>query len=229
MMTSSKAPVLLWDIDGTLLYNDVRGLGPYFDAIARVAPDVPVPEIVTHGKTDWQVICELLEAANLDIGLAEAVSEQLDEVSRSYLEPEGALTLLPFVTEALGAFSDAGLRNGLLTGNSIRRSRMKLTGAGLDETLIDWDAGFFGSRTRVRSDLSHAARARFEGVPMLLIGDTPLDGHAAQKAGIPFAAVCTGVYDASAFDGEDCVLVLENLKDSRDRILSAIMELLPNT
>lgn len=25
MMTSSRAPILLWDIDGTLLYNDVRG------------------------------------------------------------------------------------------------------------------------------------------------------------------------------------------------------------
>lgn len=225
MMTSSSAPVLLWDIDGTLLHNDVRGLGPYLDAIARVAPGVPVPEIVTHGKTDWQVICELLEAAKLDIGLAEAVSEQLDEVSRSYLDPEGALKLLPFVPEALGAFQSAGLRNGLLTGNSIGRSRMKLEGAGLDAGLIDWDAGFFGSRTRVRSDLSHAARARFEGVPMLLIGDTPLDGHAAQKAGIPFVAVCTGVYDASAFEGENCLLVLEDLGDGRDRILEVLPQI----
>ena len=225
MMTSSSAPVLLWDIDGTLLYNDVRGLGPYLDAIARVAPGVPVTEIVTHGKTDWQVICELLEAAKLDIGLAEAVSEQLDEVSRSYLDPEGALKLLPFVPEALGAFQSAGLRNGLLTGNSIGRSRMKLEGAGLDAGLIDWDAGFFGSRTRVRSDLSHAARARFEGVPMLLIGDTPLDGHAAQKAGLPCGAVCAGVYDASAFEGENCLLVLENLGDGRDRILEVLPQI----
>lgn len=224
-MTSSSAPVLLWDIDGTLLYNDVRGLGPYLDAIARVAPGAPVPQIVTHGKTDWQVICELLEAADLDIGLAEAVSDQLDDVSRSYLDPAGALKLLPFVTEALGAFQSAGLRNGLLTGNSIGRSRMKLTGAGLDAGLIDWDAGFFGSRTRVRSDLSHAARARFEGVPMLLIGDTPLDGHAAQKAGIPFVAVCTGVYDGSAFESEDCLLVLEDLGNGPDRILEALRQI----
>ena len=227
MMTSSSAPVLLWDIDGTLLYNDVRGLGPYLDAIARVAPGVPVPEIVTHGKTDWQVICELLEAADLDIGLAEAVSDQLEEVSRSYLEPEGALKLLPFVPEALSAFQSAGLRNGLLTGNSIGRSRMKLTGAGLDAGLIDWDAGFFGSRTRVRSDLSHAARARFENVPMLLIGDTPLDGHAAQKAGIPFVAVCTGVYDGSAFESEDCLLVLEDLGNGPHRILEALRQITP--
>ena len=222
MMTSSSAPVLLWDIDGTLLYNDVRGLGPYLDAIARVAPSVPVPEIVTHGKTDWQVICELLEAADLDLGIAEAVSDQLDEVSRSYLDPEGALKLLPFVSEALGAFQSAGLRNGLLTGNSIGRSRMKLTGAGLNAGLIDWDAGFFGSRTRVRSDLSHAARARFKDVPILLIGDTPLDGHAAQKAGIPFVAVCTGIYDASAFENEDCLLVLDDLSNGREQILEVL-------
>ena len=224
-MTSSPAPVLLWDIDGTLLYNDVRGLGPYLDAIARVAPDVSVPGIVTHGKTDWQIICELLEAANLDIGLAEAVSKQLDAVSLSYRQPDGALKLLPFVPEALRTFRDAGLSNGLLTGNSIGRSRMKLTGAGLDASLIDWDAGFFGSRTRVRSDLSLAARARFAGVPMLLIGDTPLDGHAAQKAGIPFVAICTGVYEASAFQNEDCLLVLEDLGNgSTDRILEALEE-----
>ena len=224
-MTSSPAPVLLWDIDGTLLYNDVRGLGPYLDAIATVAPGVSVPEIVTHGKTDWQVICELLEAAELDVGLAEAVSEQLDQVSRAYLHPDGALRLLPYVPEALGAFRDAGLRNGLLTGNSIGRSRMKLTGAGLDAALIDWEAGFFGSRTRIRSDLAHAARARFEGVPMLLIGDTPLDGHAARKADIPFIAVCTGVYAANAFENEDCLLVLDNLENGRDRILEAIRQM----
>ena len=104
---------------------------------------------------------------------------------------------------------------------------MKLTGAGLDAGLIDWDAGFFGSRTRVRSDLSHAARARFANVPMLLIGDTPLDGHAAQKAGIPFVAVCTGVYDASAFENEDCLLVLEDLGNGPDRIQEALRQITP--
>lgn len=225
MMNDASAPVLLWDIDGTLLYNDVRGLGPYLDAIARVAPGVPVPEIVTHGKTDWQVICELLEAANLDVGLAEAVSEALDDVSRVYLDPNGALKLLPYVPEALAAFRDAGLRNGLLTGNSIGRSRMKLEGAGLEPALIDWDAGFFGSRTRVRSDLSQAARTRFASVPLLLIGDTPLDGHAAQKAGIPFVAVCTGIYDASAFEREDCLMVLEDLSHGAHEIINSVRQM----
>ena len=224
-MNDTSAPVLLWDIDGTLLYNDVRGLGPYLDAIARVVPGVPVPAIVTHGKTDWQVICELLEAAGLDLSIAEAVSDALDDVSRVYLDPDGKLKLLPHVPEALAAFHEAGLRNCLLTGNSIGRSRMKLEGAGLDPALIDWNDGFFGSRARVRSDLTHAARARFSAVPMLLIGDTPLDGHAAQKAGIPFAAVCTGVYDAAAFENEDCLLVLEDLGHGTDRILEALRQM----
>ena len=48
---------------------------------------------------------------------------------------------------------------------------------------------------------------------------------AAQKAGIPFVAICTGVYEASAFQNEDCLLVLEDLGNgSTDRILEALEE-----
>ena len=109
-------------------------------------------------------------------------------------------TLLPGVNEVLGHLKVQGIRNGLLTGNSELRSRRKLEGGGVDLTLIDWSAGFFGVSSPVRSALTASARQAHPHTRLLIIGDTPFDGIAAKAAGIPFLAVCTGKYDRSAFE-----------------------------
>ena len=218
---SEEAPIVIWDIDVTLLAAGDGGITQFHRAISNVSGKKQLPSLAAHGKTDWQIIREILEEAQLDLELASKVSEELDRLSDVYLTTARA-TLLPTVNAVLGQLKAQGVRNGLLTGNSELRSRRKLEGGGVDTALIDWSAGFFGVRSPVRSALTASARQANPNTRLLIIGDTPFDGIAAKAAGIPFLAVCTGKYDRSAFEDSDAIAVIDSLADGYEAILVAI-------
>lgn len=209
-MSNDTTAIILWDIDGTLLAAGNGGLEHYHQALRDVVPGAAAPDLSTHGKTDWQVIREMLAAAGLPLAHAEALSARLDQISTDFLSAE-RLQLLPAVPEALAYFAQRGISNGLLTGNSELRSRHKLGGAGLDLSLIDWENSFFGARAARRAEVALAARQRHPDGRLLIIGDTPFDGHAAEEAGIPFLAVCTGKYARGDFAGVPSVAILDAL------------------
>lgn len=218
---TGQAPIVLWDIDGTLLAAGDGGIVHFHKAVSNVSGKHELPTLAAHGKTDWQIIREILQEAQLDLELAPRVSEELDRLSDIYLTTARA-TLLPSVNEALGQLKAQGIRNGLLTGNSELRSRRKLDGGGVDIALIDWSAGFFGVRSPVRSALTASARQAHPNTRLLIIGDTPFDGTAAKAAGIPFLAVCTGKYDRSAFADSDAIAVIDTLAEGYETIVAAM-------
>jgi phosphoglycolate phosphatase len=154
--------------------------------------------------------------------LAPAVSAVLDRNADVFLGSAHA-TLLPGVPDVLRRLHERGLRNGLLTGNSEVRSRNKLTGAGLDPGLIDWDCSFFGSRSPTRPDLARTARRTWPDTKLLIVGDTPLDGIAAAAAGIPFAAICTGVYRRADFAGFETVAILDALDEQASDVIGGLV------
>lgn len=209
-MSTDTSPIILWDIDGTLLAAGNGGLEHYHGALRDVVAGAPAPVLSTHGKTDWQIIREMISAAELPLSLAEPFSDRLDQHSTIFLDAE-RLQLLPAVVETLEHFAGRGIPNGLLTGNSELRSRHKLSGAGLDLSLIDWDNSFFGARATRRAEIALAARAGHPDSRLLIIGDTPFDGHAAEEAGIAFLAVCTGKYARGDFERVPTVAVLDAL------------------
>ena len=150
---TKEAPIVLWDIDGTLLAAGDGGITHFHRAVSNVSGKRQLPSLAAHGKTDWQIIREILEEAQLDLKLVPKVSEELDHLSDVYLTTARA-TLLPSVNEVLEQLKAQRIRNGLLTGNSELRSRRKLEGGGFDTTLIDWSAGFPGVRSPVQSVLT---------------------------------------------------------------------------
>ena len=124
----------------------------------------------------------------------DAVSQRMDELSDAYLTDAARRQAAPGVDEAVRACAAAGWSNGLLTGNSPHRARVKLAGAGIDVDAFDWDRSWFGGRFVRRSDLTAAARGRPGDTTAVILGDTPADGEAADAVGFPFLAVATGAY-----------------------------------
>jgi phosphoglycolate phosphatase len=188
---------VLWDVDGTLLLNSANAGTFYHDAIREVAGVGPAPDephAVEHGKTDAQIITERLERWGGDPARFAAVSARLDELSGAYLTDEARRTAAPGVAAALEAVAAAGWVNGLLTGNSRHRARVKLAGAGVPVDAFDWSRSFFGDRAVRRSDLTAAAQAELAGSTAVILGDTPADGAAADAVGFPFLAVATGAF-----------------------------------
>ena len=224
-MRTPPTKTVLWDVDGTLLLNSAKAGAFYHDAIREVAGVGPAPDephAVEHGKTDGQIISERLTRWGGDPGLFEAVSRRMDELSDAYLTDAARRQAAPGVDAALHAVAEAGWSNGLLTGNSRHRARVKLEGAGVDVAGFDWARSYFGDRYLRRSDLTAAARGDLAGATALILGDTPADGAAADAVGFPFIAVATGVYSEEELRGTSAVLVLADLEHGLPALIETL-------
>ena len=116
-----------------------------------------VPKVVMSGKTDRQILREILVAAGVPddrlegaiaVGLVEAEACLKDSARR--LPVEGRVH--PGVPEALKALHGAGAVQSVVTGNLRANARVKLAAFGLDEHL-DLDIGAFGSDDEDRNCL----------------------------------------------------------------------------
>ncbi len=214
---------ILWDVDGTLVRNGKDAGNLYHEAVElalgrAIANRLPN----THGKTDGQILRETIAAHGLPDDLHAAASAHLDELSRLRHEGGSHRELCPGVHEALAATAARGWVNCLLTGNSASRSRYKVTGAGVDASVFDWQHSWFGEVSPVRSELTLRARAELPDDRLVIIGDTLGDDAAATAAGLPFIAVATGVLTADDLRETDAILVIDDLASGLSELLDAV-------
>ena len=107
------------------------------------------------------------------------------------------------------------MTQSLLTGNIEPNAHVKLAALGLDG-LLDMEIGGYGSDSGIRPELVDIARRKAERLRGLevarsdtvLIGDTPLDVHAAHQNGARAVAVATGRFTVQELldTGADAVL-----------------------
>lgn len=215
-----RETLVLWDVDHTLIENGGISKETYQGAFERVVGRPPSTRPVTHGRTDLQIMRELLVANGespevfgpisifADV-LRDVMGSKADDLARRGY-------ILPGVVDALSALSDQpNVLQSVLTGNVVENSRLKVTTFGL-EKWIDLDIGGSGSDDIVRSKLIDASRQKvaekygrvFDRESTILIGDTPLDVQAAQDGGAKIIAVASGVHgvDELAEYGPDAVL-----------------------
>ena len=207
--------MILWDIDGTL----VNSRASRADKHVKAAEVFLGRELPTHersaGKTDRQIISELLQTNRTEPRLA-AVAETLkilDSLSIKEIR-QYPVSCNPGVTDALEMASRAGWVNGLLTGNTPVRARAKLKSAGIWE-VFDQDYAYFGHQAPSRGDLvaASASAIRSAGCSIaIVIGDTPLDILSAQEHELQVVAVATGPYSAAELSGLNPDLLLSDWK-----------------
>src|SRR5579859_2625915 len=145
-------PVILWDIDGTLVRtNGGRvSVNAFLRAMRRVAtlPDELTYPTDAGGKTDMQIAIEVLVASAI---AEDAALELLSGFGPAYLaelQSEraaliGDLRVLPGVPAALARLNELGICQTLLTGNLEPIARLKLAAAGLD-CYVNFDLGAYG-------------------------------------------------------------------------------------
>lgn len=194
--------LLLFDIDGTLLSCGPQVRGLFAAALEEVfGTRGPIDSLDFAGKTDPQIVLELMAAAGL---AEEAVQPQLPRMREAFRRQMAAgllrekMRLMPGVRELLEELSARReLTLGLLTGNWEVTGRIKLSRFQLDGFFT---FGSFGDDAVDRCDLVPAALRRAERlagrrfVPeeTLIIGDTRRDVACARAHGIPVLAVATG-------------------------------------
>ena len=120
----------------------------------------------------------------------------------------------------MAALAEGGIVNSVLTGNGRPVSRMKLESAGLDVSLFDWDAAYFGREWSDRVEMAKAARARHPHA--VIIGDTVNDGACAVGSGIPWIAVGTGGHPREELAEYSPVAWFDDLVGRESELIEAI-------
>jgi phosphoglycolate phosphatase len=232
--------LILWDVDNTLIDNGGVSKETYALAFELLTGQSPLVRPATDGRTDFQIMRELLSANSvdtekyIDIRQFEGVLVEAMERNRPHLSQRGHV--LPGVIDALSALSTAPtVLQSVLTGNIANNARAKLGAFDLD-AWFDLDIGGFGSDDKVRSSLVNAARRKvskkfdihFDRSSTILIGDTLLDVKAAHDGGAKILAVATGVHSTTQLSEAGADVVLDSLADL-DRFLTALVDLRTNT
>jgi phosphoglycolate phosphatase-like HAD superfamily hydrolase len=226
--------LVLFDIDGTILRSAGAGRRAITAALAEEIGDASgFQRVRFDGKTDPQIIAELLEAA----GHAGPHSEErVQAVCARYvalLEDELASTsgmrLLPGFPAILDRLeATRGVILGLLTGNLARGAALKLRAVGVDPERFR--VGAFGSDSGHRPDLAPIAARRAapligwvpSGDEVVIIGDTPADVTCGSGIGARTVAVATGSYAMAELEACGAHAVLPDLADT-EAALAAIL------
>ncbi len=226
--------LVLFDIDGTIVLSAGAGRRAITAALAEAIGDATAFERVRFdGKTDPQIVAELLEAAGQVGPHSEERVQALCTRYVSLLEDElasasglGLMPGFPAILDRLEATS--GVVLGLLTGNLARGAALKLRAAGLDPDRFR--VGAFGSDSGHRPDLPAIAAERAvplfgrrpAGAEVVIIGDTPADIACASGIGARTVAVATGSYGVAELEACGAHAVLATLADI-EAALAAIL------
>jgi phosphoglycolate phosphatase len=227
--------IVLFDIDGTLLWTKGAGRRAMLRALAANIGTSGPADHRYDGKTDRQIIREAMQAegftpADVDAKMEPVLASYLLELIVELDREDHGVELLPGVPElldALEARDDVVL--GLLTGNVVHGAERKLRVAGID--FGRFRVGAYGSDGEHRHDLPAIARDRasahvgrpVSGGSCVIIGDTPSDVACGRGIGARAIAVATGAFDVAALTACAPHAVFPDLTDTA-AIVRAIVD-----
>ena len=225
---NSTMPVILFDIDGTLVRTGGAGKSAMESALVDAFGVKELRDEVPYsGRTDTAITRDLLRVHGIDPtpanqrALRDAYLAQLP----LSLKSKGG-TVCPGVPELLATVAGKpGVVLGLLTGNVRSGARTKLGHFGL------WDffaCGGFGDDHFDRDDVARSALASVrqhvgrdvDPADVWVIGDTPLDVSCARAIGANAVAVATGWHPVEELAGCAPDLIFDDLSDPT-RLLTA--------
>ena len=220
--------LVLFDIDGTLLATEGAGKRAVTRALKDVFGSTGPADYHFDGKTDPQIVRELMKLDGLD---DKTIDAKMHRLLNLYVEnlsyelrapdktPPRALSGVPELLDALEARADVVL--GLLTGNIERGARMKLDAVGIE--FSRFRVGAYGSDHERRPQLPAIARERcrrqtgafVQGAEVVVIGDTPDDMTCGRALGAQAIGVATGRFSVAQLLEHRPLAAFEDLSDTQ--------------
>ena len=217
-------PILLFDIDGTLVRTGGAGKAAMESALRAAFGVREIRDTVSYsGRTDRAIARDLLRVH--DINPTQANQDRLRDEYLAQLPASLAThggVVCPGVNELLAELrTRSGVVLGLLTGNVRAGANRKLAHFGL------WDffaCGGFGDDHYERDDVARAAVAEvrahlgrdFAAGDVWVIGDTPLDVQCARAVGAKAVTVATGWHPMEELQSHAPDLALADLSNPED-------------
>jgi phosphoglycolate phosphatase-like HAD superfamily hydrolase len=227
--------LVLFDIDGTILHTHGAGKRAVHRALREVFGTTGPEGHRFDGKTDRQIVRELMTIAGHGDGHIDANMDEMLARYVRYLEHELSVATdaplvypgVPVLLDALEAREDVLL--GLLTGNLEAGARAKIRSAGF--AFERFRVSAFGSDAERRPELPAVAKARgeallgrrFEGRDVVIIGDTPADVTCGNGIGARAIGVATGQYEEHELAEAGAWATFSTLADT-EAVIDAILD-----
>ena len=218
--------LVLFDIDGTLLWSDGAGRRAITRALSEVFGETGQAEHRFDGKTDPQIVREMMrlagrEDADIDERMTPLFDRYVACLEEELRDSTHHAKALPGVVELLDVLSrrdDVVL--GLLTGNLLQGARVKLCAVGIDPEIFK--IGAFGSDHEHRPELPAIAQRRARevlgldvpGHRVIVIGDTPADVQCGRGIGARAIGVATGRYGMNELLSHGAAAVFPDLTNT---------------
>jgi phosphoglycolate phosphatase len=226
--------LVLFDIDGTLLLSDGAGRRAIQRALVEVFGTTGPADYFFDGKTDPQIVRELMRLAGhhderIDADMQRLLERYVECLHEELADPGHRAYTLPGVPQLLDALEERPeVILGLLTGNLERGARAKIDAVGLG--FSRFRVGAFGSDHELRPELPAIARERtrrqlgveLTGDAIVVIGDTPADLTCGQSLGASAIGVATGRYSIEELSRHEPLAVFRDLSDT-DAVQRAIL------
>lgn len=214
--------LLLFDIDGTILTTHIGRQTIDQTLSALCSRPISSEQVSFSGKTDPQIIQEILLHNGLSAPEAAALVPEVlaayVETARQAIAPD-RLEVLPGVRDLIGhlAAQDT-VQLALLTGNLEVTAYLKLDAVGLAGY---FPFGAFGSDHADRAELppiaverayTHTGRS-YTGKDVVIVGDSENDVLCGRSLGVFAVAVATGRVSREALAAQNPDLLLDDLCD----------------
>ena len=227
--------LIFWDIDGTLITSGTIGRRALEGAAAEAAGLDTVPEVSMGGKTDPQIIAEILAASGVPdrqitglVPIALATAETVLAQGQSQMATEGRV--LPGIRNVLERLdATVGVRQSLVTGNVRANAFVKLETFGL-AGFFDFAVGAYGDDHANRDNLVPIALdrvtrlrdERYSPSEVWIVGDTANDLRCARAGGVRCLLVGTGREGLGSLSGLSPDFLLPDLSDT-ETVLAALL------
>lgn len=230
----ARVKLVLFDIDGTLLWSDGAGRRAMTGALEETFGGAGSTDYRYDGKTDQQIVHDLMRAEGhadeeIERRMPALLDRYLQRLTAAFAAGMQAHLLvgIPELLDALEARDDVVL--GLLTGNLRDGALIKLRAAGLDPDRFR--VGAFGSDHRERPALPAIAQGRarqdlgleITGRSIVVIGDTPADIECGRPLGARTIGVATGRYSVDELARHGASAVFPTLAET-PAVLRAIFD-----
>jgi phosphoglycolate phosphatase len=195
-------PILLFDIDGTILHVKRSFLFEIMDQILielNISKDV-IKQVSFAGRTDRDIFLQLITINGIaNDSSFEKVKQLYVDAMLNYLSREH-VEEIPGAAEAVHFACSSGLDIGLCTGNFEEVAFKKVEAAGLSDL---FEFGGYGCNHKDRIYLPEDAHKSYTALKKtkphpsqyVIIGDTPNDIRCAKHFGARSIAVTTGSFN----------------------------------
>ena len=207
-MNTDHGPVVILDVDGTLVDTNYHHAVAWYRAFRRFGETIPLARLHRHMGMGGDRLVGEVAGEDFD---ARHGDEVRDAEKEEYAGLIGEVAALEHATELVRALREHGAQVVLASSAKEDEIGHYVELLGLGDEVPATDSSDVET-TKPQPDLVEAALAEVEGDGRaLMVGDTPWDAKAAAAAGVPMVGILTGGFSEEELRRAGAVAVYDHL------------------